>query len=224
MSLVYQIDGKTHIKPFYFHDGMIKISKAHRNDIKKIALLHQKELPKSFMSTLGIIFLETFYTYAQKKGVLLVANDNNNNNNDDKQKKGEKLHSAQEILGFVLLTDNLKKYNQQYKQWLVLYRWWLLPLLFLKILINTTGCFETYNYCKKNRAELISLCVSSKKQGRGIGKKLVLASFKIMKKKCSKVYLSCSTGNEQFFEQIGAVYSNKEIRHNISSLTYYFAL
>ena len=172
----------------------------------KIANLHINGISEGFLSTLGNNFLAKLYEGIKKapgSGVYIAVSDN-------------------EVLGFIAYTKDIKAcYKNVLKsKWFSL-SWALLPNFFrLSIYIKM---FETLSYPNNNKAkdnihpELLSIAVSDKCRGKGVGKLLVKRlEEEFLKMDINKYYvvtLAVDKLSNAFYTSCGFVLCKEFVNH-----------
>jgi len=148
---------------------------AKKEDSLLIALIHQKELTKGFLSSLGPKSLSKFYEaiITSESAFCFVA-----------KEEGQ-------VVGFISGVIDMKKFQ---KDFLKRYFFVFLPLLVPKMVevSNVKKIIENLLYPKKTQdlpaAELFTIATKSKFQGRGIGNNLLKSFIKEMKKRKISVF------------------------------------
>lgn len=199
----------------------MQIKKALKEDIPQIVEVHKNSFKGFFLTELGDHFLTSYYDSVRKgeEGVLLGYYDEG------------------ELSGFCAATTLSKGFNTQLiKKNLFQFSLIGVRLLFTRI-PSLIRLFR--NFSKKSSsvsdtgdyAELLSIGVSDKKQGQGIGKKLLIQLEKEMQLKgCSKLSLTTDYyDNEKaigFYKGLGyeiyydfVAYPNRKMYRMIKKLT-----
>jgi ribosomal protein S18 acetylase RimI-like enzyme len=176
----------------------MEIKKVPKEDIKKVIEVHKTSFKGFFLTELGDHFLEVYYDCVRKdeKGVLLG------------------FYEETELFGFCAATTVSRGFNTHLvKQNIRRFSFIGIRLLLTRIpsLIRLFKNFSKTNSTTSDEgdyAELLSIGVSDKKQGQGIGKKLLIRLQNEMKLKgCSNLSLTTDySSNEktiQFYKGLG---------------------
>ncbi|MFH1392113.1 MAG: GNAT family N-acetyltransferase [bacterium] len=145
----------------------MQICLADKKDATQIARIHKQEISQGFLSSLGEKFLAKLYEAIIKSpgAFVIVAKKNN------------------QIIGFISGCANTKKF---YRYFVKRYFFQALFILLLKIQ-NLKKILETLKYSQENKnlpkAELLTIAVIKKYQGRGIAQKLFKKFFQEMRRK-----------------------------------------
>jgi ribosomal protein S18 acetylase RimI-like enzyme len=159
----------------------MQIKEVLKRDISKVVEVHKDSFQGFFLTELGDSFLSLYYESVRKDkmGILLG------------------FYNEDELLGFAAATTVSKGFNMQMvKRNVFPFSLMGIRLLFTRIpaLIRLFKNFSKTNSTAKDTgeyAELLSIGISDKKQGQGIGKKLLLQLEDEMKLKgCSQLSLT----------------------------------
>ena len=189
----------------------MRICLADKKDAVHIARIHLREINQGFLSQLGLKFLSKLYEamILSKNSFVVIAKENN------------------QIIGFISGSVNARKF---YKYFFKKYFFQIFFILLLKI-TNFKKIFETLKYSQENQdlpqAELLSIAVVKKYQGRGVAQKLFEKFFKEMQKlkvKKFKVVVSENlTSAIGFYAKMGFKYhSSVSIHQNKLSKIYIY--
>ena len=150
----------------------ININLASKVEVDSIVEIHKDAFKNFFLTSLGTDFLKFYYScfIASQDGFILCA------------------FSKGQVVGFAALANRSKGFNSR----LIKKNFYSFGILSLKMLFSsprallrlvknlTKKSHELYDL--ENCAELFSIGVSSKVQGKGIGKQLLLASESYIKR------------------------------------------
>ena len=144
----------------------MKISKTSPNDFADIVRVHMESFPSFFLTTLGPLFLKTYYRSVSRMpdGIVLKAVDENG-----------------AIVGFCAATTRCSGFNKRLLiRYCIAFGFHALLLLFtnfkslVHLIKNLTKQSDTCDD-PGNYAELLSIAVSPCVQGQGVGKALLTA-------------------------------------------------
>ena len=150
-------------------------------DINEVVKVHKASFRDFFLTELGDHFLQVYYNCVRKdKRGLLIG-----------------FYEGEELYGFAAATTSSKSFNRN----LILENFFQFSFIGIGLLFTkTTALIRLFkNFSKTNAsvndkgeyAELLSIGVSDKKQGKGIGKKLLLELEGILKAKgCAELSLT----------------------------------
>ncbi len=181
---------------------------ATKFDAKFIAKLHKKEISKGFLSSLGERFLTLLYEAmcVSKNAFVIVYIQN------------------KKIEGFISGCVNVKEFFKEFFQYLIEkpYRFFYLFIKMLSI-DRVRGIIEILLYPKKERdlpqAELLTIAVSRKLQGKGISRLLFNEFLNEMRKRNIKTFKVIVGENlpraVKFYEKMGfrfltSIYTHKD--------------
>ena len=154
----------------------MNVEKADITQAKDVALLHKKEIPTGFISSLHINVIKKLYERIINDEILFVLKDNG------------------KIIGFVSCAMDT---GRLYKRFLMKNLFQVLPyflpkifsLSFVKKVLETlTAPFKTKVEKEKEIPELLSIVVSSEVQARGLGKLLLDALEEELRKRGVEEY------------------------------------
>jgi len=189
----------------------MKIYLANQKDATKIAEIHYQEINQGFLSSLGENFLSKLYeaTIKSPLAFVVVAKENN------------------KIIGFISGCVNTKKF---YKYFIRKYFFRVLFVLLSKI-TNFKKIFETLKYSQENKnlpkAELLTIAVIKKYQGKGVAQELFKKFLQEMQKRKIKKF-KVVVGEDliraiKFYEKLGLkLHSYTSIHNNKKSKIYIY--
>lgn len=163
-------------------EGNLEILVIHKKDLIEVIKVHKASFKGFFLTELGDHFLRVYYNCVRKdnRGILLG------------------LYKNEELIGFCAATVLSKGFNKH----LVKNNFLQFSLIGLWLLFTRTSSLIRLlrNFNKSNSvyaddgiyAELLSIGVSAKQQGQGVGKKLLLKLENEMNQKGCR-YLSLTT-------------------------------
>lgn len=175
------------------------ISEAKQENLSRIAVIHQAVLKTTFTSQVGKLFISRLYKFLldnEPLSEVFIA------------------EKAVEVEGFISLTQNRLEINNRVNQFLGFAEKLRLTLF---VLLHPRTINELYNkirfdcYIAKNYKDtypsILTLGVSPKYQGRGIGRTLILRADKYFKEQgFSKYFVDTEMGNKsavQFYLKLG---------------------
>lgn len=189
----------------------MQICLANQKDATKIAEIHYQEINQGFLSQLGERFLANLYQAMIKSPLAFVVVAKANNR----------------IIGLISGCVNLKKF---YRYFIKRYFVQVFFVLLLQIR-NFKKIFETLKCSQNNKnlpkAELLSIAVIKKYQGRGIAQKLFKKFLQEMQKRKIKKF-KVVVGEDliraiKFYEKMGfKFYSCTSIHNNQKSRIYIY--
>ena len=151
------------------------IYKLTPKDSEKVALIHKSALSDDFLPSLGIKFLNTFYSGLIGKPNVF----------------GFVYQEKNKVAGFVVGTNDMNAFFKTALKSKFFKLSFLLLFQILKRPIIIKNILETFLYPQKDsgpKAELVVIAIDDKYRGMGIGKKLVRALESEMKKRKIKEY------------------------------------
>jgi ribosomal protein S18 acetylase RimI-like enzyme len=176
----------------------MQIKQVLKKDLGQVVEVHKSSFPGFFLTELGENFLSLYYDSVgrDQKGLLLG------------------FYDEDELLGFAAATTLSKGFNTHLvKQNLFPFTLMGMRLLFTRFaalirLFKNFSKTNSYVTDEGNYAELLSIGVSVKKQGQGVGKKLLLQLEKELKLKgCSLLSLTTDYDNNEkaisFYKVLG---------------------
>ena len=198
----------------------MEIKRIPKKDLKQVVAVHKDSFKGFFLTELGDHFLEVYYDCVRKdeKGILLGY------------------YEDEELFGFCAATTISQKFNAH----LVKKNLFCFFLIGIRLVItripSLVRLFKNFSktnstmHDEGNYSELLSIGVSNKKQGLGIGKKLLIQLENEMKLKgCSKLSLTTDYHNNekaiQFYKGLGydifydfVAYPNREMYRMIKKI------
>jgi ribosomal protein S18 acetylase RimI-like enzyme len=165
----------------------MQIKEVLKEDISQVVEVHKKSFKGFFLTELGDYFLALYYDSVRKdeKGILLG------------------FYEEGKLYGFCAATTLSKGFNK----YLIRKNLFQFSLVGVKLLLTRISSLIRLfkNFSKTNStfndtgeyAELLSIGVSDRKQGQGIGKKLLVALENEMKAKASRLSLTTDYYNNE---------------------------
>lgn len=166
----------------------MKIKLVPEEDINEVVKVHKASFRDFFLTELGDHFLKVYYNCVRKdkRGLLLG------------------FYEGKELYGFAAATTISKSFNRN----LILENFFQFSFIGIGLLFTKTSALVRLfkNFSKTNEsvndkgeyAELLSIGVSDKKQGQGIGKKLLLELEETLKTKgCTQLSLTTDFYNNE---------------------------
>ena len=176
----------------------MEIKSIPKKDLKQVVAVHKDSFKGFFLTELGDHFLEVYYDCVRKneKGILLGY------------------YEDEELFGFCAATTISQKFNAHLVKKNIFRFFFIGIRLVVTRIPSLVRLFK--NFAKTNAtipddgnySELLSIGVSNKKQGLGIGKKLLIQLEREMKLNgCSKLSLTTDYNNNekaiQFYKGLG---------------------